>query len=106
MNSKANRLVTDLLGEAWEPTQEHIQFVANLLRIVKDGGHWQVPANGAVYEFDHKNKTITLIHGPVDTIYHRTQAIALKLGYRVLRKEDGGPDDSNHITVTECGPTN
>lgn len=102
MNSKANRLVTDLLGEAFE-ADPYVGWMRAHLSRMKDGGVW-ITSYGHVFEADHKHKTLTLVEGPVDTLFHRTQAVCMKLGYRVVRKESKGPDD--HITVTECGPTN
>jgi hypothetical protein len=104
MNSKSNRLVNVLL-ENWEPDQEDIQFVAQLIRTVKDGGVWGVPQNGQVYRFNHRDKTITLIKGRVDFITHRTRVIAAKLGWRVVIAPPENPPDAGHITVTEGNPS-
>lgn len=100
MNTKANRVVREILGEAWQPKKSDIEWLQQLTQSMNHNGVWAVPQNGQVYQFDQENKTITLISGAVDFIFHRTQAIALKIGWRVLRKGDDNPE---HITVTEGG---
>jgi len=46
---------------AWKPRKIDIEWVGELIRLMSNGT-WIVPASGAIYQFDHDTKTLTLSH--------------------------------------------
>ncbi len=79
--------VKNFLG-GWTPSPSDIQWVDRLLKTLNDGGKWGSPGMGTVYTVDHTGKRLILEEGPLDQMFYRTQLIAHKLGYTVLKRSD------------------
>ena len=72
------------MTDTWEPSESDIAWVANLVRMMKDGASWGLPMNKTVYKIDKKNKRLTLIEGVVDGMFFRNKKCFAKIGYEVM----------------------
>lgn len=71
-----------------EPPQEEIdEWCREMTRVIKHGGCWGIPRSGLVFEFDHDNKTMTLISGnPTHPDFYATQTAFARVGWSVRRR--------------------
>lgn len=51
--------------------------------MLRSGGLWTLPVNGAVYRVDKTNKTLALILGPKDDIFDKNVLTFAEIGYQV-----------------------
>lgn len=68
------------------PTPSDIEWATNFLRMIRDGGIWEVPRLG-IYVVSHKEKTLTLVEQWGDDEYFDLDVAVFKMcGYRVVKK--------------------
>lgn len=72
----------------WQPTKFDIEWSANLISYIKDGGVWGVPMNDTVYRLDKTNRILKLIRGPKDGIFERITATFAQLGWKVIEARE------------------
>lgn len=69
---------------SWKPSQSDIDWVGNLIGILRHGGTWAIPQNGNVYVIDKEAKTLTLKEGINDFVHDRNKIVFEKFGYTVV----------------------
>lgn len=72
----------------WVPRSTDSLFAHNMINMINDQGVWAVPMSNQVYQFDHRNKVMTLIEGP-DTevardIFRKNAIVFGQCGYQVV----------------------
>ena len=66
----------------WKPTKTDIEWLANLIRVMRDGGEWGVPDSSSVIKFDKQRKVAVLLIGsPLHEVNRRTTEILKLLGW-------------------------
>lgn len=79
----------------WKPSSTDVYWQESLLRVMKDGAVWGVPASESSFKFDKTNMTFCLIAGDPDHETNRRIAKILRmLNYREVshKKEKNGDD--------------
>ena len=72
---------------AYQPKSIDIDFAKSVIKIVKDGGIWVVPASGLAYELNKQKKTLTLTNranGSNYTVHLCNIEVFRAVGYTVL----------------------
>ena len=62
----------------FEPKASDIQWVANTIGCVKNGGTWEIPMTGQKVTINHVDRQL-IFHGAENELVHRTRVIAERL---------------------------
>lgn len=69
----------------YTPRDEDIDFAEMLIKMVKRGGAWCVPATGDTYRLDHDNKQLVLVDGdPKSQLAGLNACVFEKLGWTTV----------------------
>ena len=66
----------------WTPKQSDIDWVRELLRMLKDGATWVVPCSTSIYTFYHSRKEYVLVGDRDDETNQRTNKILDMFGWK------------------------
>ena len=85
----------------WKPKEQDLEWMRKMIRILKDGGYWGIPATGAVITFYKSRKEFTLEEAPgthriLDIEYKNSQNIAVleTLGWKRISTKNGDNHDN------------
>ena len=110
------------IGKNWqmtgdyEPPPEHIAWAEDMVRTLKNGAHWGVPATGDTCKIDHEAKTLDLIQGELNDWFFKTVVLFAKIGYIVRDLRGKAPvnfklhgnvlmvDDDGNMAALDLGP--
>ncbi len=70
----------------WQPTGYDISWTENLLRTLKDGGEWIIPASMSTIKINKKEMTYILVGNKKDECNQRIVKVMSILGWK-LNKE-------------------
>ena len=80
----------------WRPSETDVDWQRQMLRVLKDGAVWGVPASMSSFKFDKVNETFCLISGDPEHETNRRIAKVLKiLGYVEVEKTGEEDDDDD-----------
>ena len=75
----------------WQPEPQDLLWTTSLLKTIRDGGVWVIPATGQAFQISHAERTLTLIRDPGHPdgpeMYSRIAAVLEKLGWRAKKLE-------------------
>jgi len=66
----------------WKPKPSDIEWVKELLRILKDGGTWAVPCSCGIFTFYKSKKEYTFVGNREDPTDQKTFTILKQLGWK------------------------
>ena len=73
-----------LIKDNWTPSTADLDWTHNLIRIIKQGGLWGT--SHAIYQLDHKHKTLIEVELDQDTKNHeRVRTVFKILGWHIQR---------------------
>lgn len=93
--------------DTWEPRASDVQFFRHMLRMMRDGSIWEVPATGAKYRIDKSKNLLILIEGKVDEWFWKNAKTLPKLGYTVIvdKAIEDGSGKTSTAKLHENNPT-
>ena len=71
----------------WMPADSDVEWVKELVRMIKDGGTWAVPCSLSMFTFYHSKKEYVLVGDKNDPTNHKTFRILNMLGWKERRKD-------------------
>ena len=70
----------------WRPRPSDVQWTANMLATLQDGGTWVIPHNGSIWKVNKTARTLTCVTGPKDHMFYCVEACCRELKYTAVYK--------------------
>lgn len=86
----------------WKPRPSDVEWTANMIRMLNDGGSWVIPMNQSVWKIDKKRKVFVCIHGANDDMFHKITVCCRQLEYTT---EYAPGSDPISVDMHMCGTT-
>lgn len=65
----------------WEPSASDVQWITNIVDILREGGTWGVPGTGSVFTFYHSKKKFKFMGDRCHETTQRTFKVLTGLGW-------------------------